>query len=164
MNVLKFNLQISNTKQGDCSDYEVDPDVESSLPEQPTPGQVLHIDSADAQRLTGSLMNDFCREIVQVCKNLEFRVEFRIPIKISLTTQKVVEPLRKVTHLLKITEYSTQSGNTGPSQLLYLLHLGTTAELPTRLFTCLLQEVDGSPFLFQHSNPLGKYLILPPNK
>ena len=73
MNVLKFNLQISNTKQGDCSDDEVDPDVESSLPEQPTPGQVLHIDSADAQCLTGSLMNEFCHEIVQVCKNLEFR-------------------------------------------------------------------------------------------
>ena len=70
---MKFNLQISNTKQGDCSDDEVDPDVESSLPEQPTPGQVLHIDSTDAQLLTGSLMNDFCREIVQVCKNLEFR-------------------------------------------------------------------------------------------
>ena len=46
----------------------------SSLPDQPTPGQVLHNDSADAQRLTGSLMNDFCHEIVQVCKNLEFRV------------------------------------------------------------------------------------------
>ena len=73
MNVLKFNLQISNTKQGDCSDDEVDPDVGSSLPEQPTPGQVLHIDSADAQHLTGSLMNDFCCKIVQVCKNLEFR-------------------------------------------------------------------------------------------
>ena len=93
MNVLKFNLQISNTKQGDCSDDEVDPDVESSLPEQPTPGQVLHIDSADAQRLTGSLMND-----------LEFRVEFRIPIRIPLTTQKVVEPLQKVMHQPKITE------------------------------------------------------------
>ena len=51
----------------------MDPDVECSLPEQPTPGQVLHIDSADAQHLTGSLMNDFCQEIVQVCKILEFR-------------------------------------------------------------------------------------------
>ena len=45
----------------------------SNLPEHPTPGQILHIDSADAQHLTGSLMNDFCREIVQVCINLEFR-------------------------------------------------------------------------------------------
>ena len=48
------------------------PDEESSLPEQPTSAQVLHIDYADANRLTGSLMNDFCREIVQVCIILKF--------------------------------------------------------------------------------------------
>ena len=54
-------------KQGECSENEVDPDEESSLPEQPTSAKVLHIDYADANRLTGSLMNDFCQEIVQVC-------------------------------------------------------------------------------------------------
>ena len=88
----------------------MDPDVESSLPEQPTPGQVLHIDSADAQRLTGSLMND-----------LEFRVEFRIPIRIPLTTQKVVELLRKVMHPPKIMEncISTQKNFTSTSNVFW---------------------------------------------
>ena len=60
-------------KQGDCSEDEVDPDQESSLPDQPTSAQVLHIDTSEADRLTGSLMNDFCREVVQVCINLKFR-------------------------------------------------------------------------------------------
>ena len=60
-------------KQGDCSEDEVDPDQESSLPDQPTSAQVLHIDTSEADRLTGSLMNDFCSEVVQVCINLKFR-------------------------------------------------------------------------------------------
>ena len=36
------------------------------LPDQPTVGQILHIDQEDALRLTGSLMNEFTREIIQV--------------------------------------------------------------------------------------------------
>ena len=42
------------------------------LPDNPTVGQILHIDQDDAVRLTGSLMNDFTREIVQVYFNLTF--------------------------------------------------------------------------------------------
>ena len=53
--------------QDDCSDDEVDPEVEPPpLPDQPTVDQILHIDQDDAQRLTGALMNDFTRKIVQV--------------------------------------------------------------------------------------------------
>ena len=53
--------------QEDCSDDEVDPDVDPpEVPDNPTVGQILHIDQDDAVRLTGSLMNDFTREIIQV--------------------------------------------------------------------------------------------------
>ena len=90
--LLKFNQQIFNTKQEDCSDDEVDPDVDTSnLPEHQTPGQILHIDAADAQHLTGSVMNDFCCEIVQVCIN--FTIWNLYHIRIPLTTQKMVELL-----------------------------------------------------------------------
>ena len=36
------------------------------LPDKPAVGQILHIDQEDALRLTGSLMNEFTREIIQV--------------------------------------------------------------------------------------------------
>ena len=36
------------------------------LPDKPSVGQILHIDQEDALRLTGSLMNEFTREIIQV--------------------------------------------------------------------------------------------------
>ena len=36
------------------------------LPDQPTVGQILHIDQEDALRLTGSLMNELTHEIIQV--------------------------------------------------------------------------------------------------
>ena len=45
----------------------MDPEVERyPLPDQPTVGKILHIDQEDALRLTGSLMNEFTREIIQV--------------------------------------------------------------------------------------------------
>ena len=92
-----------NTKQEDCNDDEVDPEVETSnLPEHPTPGQILHIDTSDAVHLTGSLMNDFCCEIVQVCINFEFKSY--PPPQHPPHHQKTVEPLRKVTHPLKFME------------------------------------------------------------
>ena len=46
--------------------------------------------------LTGSLMNDFCREVVQVCKNLIFRTF--TPIRINFTLRKFTDPQRKMTH------------------------------------------------------------------
>ena len=51
----------------------MDPDVDPpELPNNPTVGQILHIDQDDAVRLTGSLMNDFTREIIQVNFYLTF--------------------------------------------------------------------------------------------
>ena len=55
--------------QEDCSDDddEGDPDVDPpEVPDNPTVGQILNIDQDDAVRLTGSLMNDFTCEIIQV--------------------------------------------------------------------------------------------------
>ena len=43
------------------------------LPDKPSVGQILHIDQEDALRLTGSLMNEFTREIIQV-----FILKFKI--------------------------------------------------------------------------------------
>ena len=66
------------------------------LPNNPTVGQILHIDQDDAVRLTGSLMNDFTREIIQVNLYLTFN-GFPLqdpPLKMG----KTGNPLRKTTN------------------------------------------------------------------
>ena len=70
------------------------------LPDKPLVGQILHIDQEDALRLTGSLMNEFTREIIQV-----FILKFKIgQVSTSGSTplnRKIGHPLRKTTNPLK---------------------------------------------------------------
>ena len=75
-------------------------------------------------------------------------------------------PVRLLVHLQcqSLNKYSTQSGNTGPGKLLHLFHPGAATELPSRLFTPLLQEMDGTQLLFKYPNTLGKNNILSTKK
>ena len=65
-------------------------------------GQILHIDQEDALRLTGSLMNEFTREIIQV-----FILKFKKgQVSTSGSTplnRKIGHPLRKTTNPPKKT-------------------------------------------------------------
>ena len=84
--------------QEDCSDDEVDPEVEPPpLPDQPTVGQILHIDQEDALRFTGSLMNEFTRKIIQVfiLKFIIGQVSTAGSIPLN---RKIGHPLRKMTN------------------------------------------------------------------
>ena len=67
------------------------------LPDKASVGQILHIDQEDALRLTGSLMNEFTREIIQV-----FILKFIIgQISTAGSTplnRKIGHPLRKTTN------------------------------------------------------------------
>ena len=45
---------------------EGEDDPNQQLPEAPNPADVLNLEESEANRLTGALMNDFCREIVVV--------------------------------------------------------------------------------------------------
>ena len=84
--------------QEDCSDDEVDPEVEPPpLPDQPTVGQILHIDQEDALRLTGSLMNEFTREIIQVFI-LKFIIGQVSTAGSTPLNRKIGHPLRKTTN------------------------------------------------------------------
>ena len=112
----------------------MDPDVDTSnLPEHPTPGQILHIYSADAQCLTVSLMNDFCCEIVQVCKNLEFRTFTPSgnpsPPKICRTATKndaSAESTGKTAYPLEKTAHPHQTSSCSPIRHLVPLQMPNT--------------------------------------
>ncbi|MCG8620889.1 MAG: hypothetical protein MJE68_02655 [Proteobacteria bacterium] len=45
--------------------------VDTPEPVQPlSPGQILHISDEEAALISGTLVNDFCRKVVQVQKNI----------------------------------------------------------------------------------------------
>ena len=70
------------------------------LPDKPSVGQILHIDQEDALRLTGSLMNEFTREIIQVFI-LKFIIGQVSTAGSTPLNRKIGHPLRKMTNPLK---------------------------------------------------------------
>ena len=76
----------------------MDPEVEPPpLPDKPSVGQILHIDQEDALRLTGSLMNEFTREIIQVFI-LKFIIGQVSTAGSTPLNRKIGHPLRKTTN------------------------------------------------------------------
>ena len=67
------------------------------LPDKPSVGQILHIDQEDALRLTGSLMNEFTREIIQVFI-LKFIIGQVSTAGSTPLNRKIGHPLRKTTN------------------------------------------------------------------
>ena len=63
--------------QDDATDDELDPNEPDEDPtcllENPTPGDILHIDKDDAERISGALLNQYNRKLVKVF-NLEFSI------------------------------------------------------------------------------------------
>ena len=61
--------------QDDATDDELDPDELDEDPtyllENPSPGDILHIDKEDAERISGALLNQYNRKLVKVF-NLNF--------------------------------------------------------------------------------------------
>ena len=56
--------------QDDATDDELDPaepdEDPTCLLENPTPGDILHIDEEDAERVSGALLNQYNRKLVKV--------------------------------------------------------------------------------------------------
>ena len=56
--------------QDDATDDELDPaepdEDPTCLLENPTPGDILHIDKDDAERVSGALLNQYNRKLVKV--------------------------------------------------------------------------------------------------
>ena len=56
--------------QDDATDDELDPaepdEDPTCLLENPTPGDILHIDKEDAERVSGALLNQYNRKLVKV--------------------------------------------------------------------------------------------------
>ena len=77
--MLSFTNIILITQRGERNEL-MEPGPGGHVLENPSNGDILHLESEEADRLAGALMNDFSRELVMVNKqNIYYNLEPKTP-------------------------------------------------------------------------------------
>ena len=77
--MLSFTNIILITQRGERNEL-MEPGPGGHVLENPSNGDILHLESEEVDRLAGALMNDFSRELVMVKKqNMYYNLEQKIP-------------------------------------------------------------------------------------